>query len=269
MKYRESVYVIPSEEALQEIVERLFDRELSNYAVESYSGKLFLKSYDERIDELLSSMGYEVRYVNYVDPTEWASNYVDKPFELVEGVVVDPKCDLKDKDSEKVVLHIPIGLAFGTGLHPTTRLSAGFLKETVKGGESVLDVGTGTGILAILSKKLGASKVVGVDNDPMAIEIARENAEKNGVEVEFILSNLLEKVCGIYDVVVANIVEPVLIELSKDIKKVCKNKTVVIISGIYGEGSKVFESFKRLGFDIVDVRSDEGWKGAKLLLKGS
>mgnify|MGYP000150225176 CR=1 FL=1 len=106
-------------------------------------------------------------------------------------------------DPNAINLELDPGLAFGTGSHPTTRLCLQWLDDNIRGGESVLDYGCGSGILAIAAKKLGAGVVVGIDIDPQAVQASRDNAERNGVDVRFALPDAAPR--AQYDVVVANI----------------------------------------------------------------
>ncbi len=127
------------------------------------------------------------------------------------------------------------GMAFGTGSHPTTSLCLSALSDLLAGrsGASVLDVGTGSGLLAIAARKLGAGRVRGNDNDPVAVEVARENAARNGVEVE-LSAEPLARIDGRYDLVVANILANTLVELAPDVAAHLAPGGVAVVSGILG-----------------------------------
>jgi ribosomal protein L11 methyltransferase len=127
------------------------------------------------------------------------------------------------------------GMAFGTGSHATTSLCLAALSDLLdrRPGASVLDVGTGSGILAIAARKLGARRVAGIDDDPKAVEVARENAALNGAEVE-IVPEPLDRMTGPFDVVVANILANTLVELAPAIAAKVAPGGVVLLSGILG-----------------------------------
>ena len=256
MKIREVIYKI-DEEALQRIEERLFELN-APYAIEQNKFGLFLKSYDHRVDEFMESEGFKPLEVRDVDPLEWAKNQLKEPFKLTRGVTVDPVGNYKGKG--EIVLKIPPGMAFGTGIHPTTKLAASFIVDYFKRGMSFLDVGTGSGILSILAAKLGASKVLGVDMDENAVEVARENAELNEVDIEFVVGDLLKNVNEKYDFVVANIVPEVLKKMAKDSKKVLKDRGFLVLSGINEDELKnVLDLYRIMGFEAMETRRDGDW----------
>ena len=168
---------------------------------------------------------------------DWAESWKQyyHPIPLGKIVIVPAWQNYPEKDGEIVVRMDP-GMAFGAGTHETTRLAVLLLEETLAGGEKVLDVGTGSGILAIVSEKLGASLVRGYDIDPVAVRVAKENAEENGTKnVAFGTSDLLasvEKPAGGYDLAVANIVADVLLRMAPDLPACLRPGARLICSGI-------------------------------------
>jgi ribosomal protein L11 methyltransferase len=135
----------------------------------------------------------------------------------------------------KVEVVLDPGMAFGTGSHATTSLCLAALSDVLgaRPGASVLDVGTGSGLLAIAARKLGAGRIAANDNDPVAVEVARENAARNGAAVELTLDPL-ERIPGPFDVVVANILANVLVELAPALCAKVAPGGVLLLSGILG-----------------------------------
>jgi ribosomal protein L11 methyltransferase len=147
------------------------------------------------------------------------------------------------------------GMAFGTGSHPTTSLCLAALSSLLaqRPGASVLDVGTGSGILAIAAHKLGARAVAANDDDPQAVEVARENARRNGARVE-LAAVPLDRIPGTYDVVVANILANTLVELAPGIAAKLAPGGVVLLSGILGpQEAEVRSAYRAEG--LQDLRS--------------
>jgi ribosomal protein L11 methyltransferase len=151
---------------------------------------------------------------------------------LVGRLWVGPPWDAQNAPADKVRLVIEPKMAFGTGDHPTTSLCLGAVDNymATHPGASVLDVGTGTGVLAIAAKRLGASRVVGTDNDPVSVELARENAELNGASEVELSGKELTQVEGDFDLVVANILANTLIELAPLIVPKVKDK--LLLAGV-------------------------------------
>ncbi len=151
----------------------------------------------------------------------------------VGRVFVRPTWIQRSPPAGAVEVVLDPGMAFGTGTHPTTSLCLGALSGLLdaRPGASVIDVGTGSGLLAIAAKKLGAGRVAGNDNDPIAVRVARENAEANGVELE-LTESPVEAVPGKFDVVVANILANTLVELAPALAAKLSAGGVVLLSGI-------------------------------------
>lgn len=156
-----------------------------------------------------------------------------------------------------VLLRIDPGLAFGTGSHPTTRLVLAFLEKEMRGEETVLDYGCGSGILAIAAAKLGARRVDAVDIDPVAIDVARANARANAVRIGCSLASELAP--GHYQVVVANILARPLIELAPVLREYVAPGGRIALSGVLDEqASEVAEAYRSV-FDIARPEGEDGW----------
>ena len=153
-------------------------------------------------------------------------------------------------------------MAFGTGTHATTRLCMELLEQSVTSGCTVLDVGCGSGILAVCGVLLGASHADGVDIDELAAKIAGENAALNGVEdrTHFVQGDLTDKISGQYDVICANIVADVIIRLCPSIRQFLKPDGYFLASGIIDERSvEVEKTIRDCGMRIIDRREEAGW----------
>ena len=156
-----------------------------------------------------------------------------------------------------VNLQLDPGLAFGTGSHPTTRLCLKWLDTQLKGGESVLDYGCGSGILTIAALKLGAGSAVGVDIDEQAIRASNDNAAQNNVQAHFYLPDGLPQ--GQFDVVVANILASPLRMLGEMLAARTKQCGRIVLSGLLAEQSEELGEIYSQWFDIEPAETEEGW----------
>ena len=180
----------------------------------------------------------------------WRKYY--HPMEIGQRLAVVPSW--QEYDTDRVKLILDPGLAFGTGGHETTSLCLEALDERVKGGERVLDIGTGSGILAIAALKLGAASAEGVDIDPVAVRTAGENAALNGVadKLTVLVGDLSDKASGTYDIITANIVANANEEVLHDLSLTIPEKKIVGITGRSGSGKS---TFLRLLMRFWDVSS--------------
>ncbi|NCS64982.1 MAG: 50S ribosomal protein L11 methyltransferase [Hydrogenophilales bacterium CG03_land_8_20_14_0_80_62_28] len=160
-------------------------------------------------------------------------------------------------DVDAIAIILDPGLAFGTGSHPTTRLCLQWLEANLRPGETVLDYGCGSGILAIAAVKLGAGRTVGVDIDPQAVESARDNAARNAVEADFRLSGDLPE--GDYDVVVANILTNPLKALMPLLAARTRPGGRIILSGILEAQADEVAAIYAAAFVMRLEAVDEGW----------
>jgi ribosomal protein L11 methyltransferase len=160
-------------------------------------------------------------------------------------------------DPEAITIVLDPGLAFGTGSHPTTRLCLQWLEANLRPGESVLDYGCGSGILAIAAARLGAGRVVGIDIDPQAVQAARDNAERNGVAIELGLPDQLG--AGQYDVLVANILTNPLKALMPLLAAHVRPGGRIVLSGILeAQAAEVAELYSA-AFAMRHEATEEGW----------
>lgn len=197
----------------------------------------------------------------------WKQYY--HPQEIGKRLVICPVWEHVDLKEDQVQVTLDPGLAFGTGSHETTRLCMTLLEEVVKGDETVLDIGTGSGILAITALRLGAKNAVGVDIDPVAVKIAGENAELNQVNdcCEFLCGDLVEKVNGKFDIICANIVADVIIRLSETVQQFMHANTKLIVSGIIDtRADEVMNALVESGLKVEKRLEDNGWCSMLLML---
>ena len=172
--------------------------------------------------------------------------------------VVPDWIEYQPKDDE-VIIKLEPGCAFGTGTHQTTQLCMKALEKYMKKGDRVADIGMGSGILSIFAKKLGASYVYGCDNDDTVIEVAKENARKNGVECEFELGTA-DKVHDKFDFVCANILHFVLAEIMGDLKNLMKTGALMSLSGILDEKKQmVIDAYQKEGLELVEEIPQDQW----------
>ncbi len=179
-----------------------------------------------------------------------------------ERVVIKPSWRTYQPAAGEVLLEMDPGLAFGTGLHPTTQLCIQALERLGVAGARVLDLGTGTGILALVAAKLGAAEVVAVDMDAQAVEVTRRNARVNRVaDVVHPRHGSIEAASGTYDVVLANILAPVIVGLAADLAARLRVGGTLIASGILvGEqAEEVRAALARHGARVTEVQQQEEW----------
>lgn len=189
----------------------------------------------------------------------WMQYYQPQPISRYLTIVPVWEKDYQPQPQEKIIFLDP-GVAFGTGNHPTTQLGAQALEIVMRGGETVLDVGTGSGILSFIAKSLGAYKVYGYDLDPQAVDSAIENLsyQEDQANIEFSMNNLLNGVEIEADIIVGNILPHIIVEMLDDASKLLKPSGWLILGGILESKSKGLE--KEL--------QTRGWKLSQKTLMG-
>ncbi len=190
----------------------------------------------------------------------WKKYY--RPQQIGKRLVVCPVWETPALQEGQVLVTLDPGLAFGTGSHETTRLCMTLLEEEIQPGQSVLDIGCGSGILAITALRLGAEHADGVDIDPVAVKVAGENAALNAVEsrCEFHCGDLTEQVSGVYDVICANIVADVIIRLSASVQRFMHPQTKLIVSGIIDtRAEEVEKALVDSGLTVKRRLDENGW----------
>ncbi len=212
-----------------------------------------------------------------VNDEDWADAWKKyfKPLRVTEHLTIKPTWEEYTPRADEVIIELDPGMAFGTGTHPTTALCLRALESAIGGGEKVIDVGTGSGILAIGAIKLGASRVLALDLDPVAVSSAKENIKLNGLQdvIEVRQSDLLGvlnrqdqgaqgalSATPPVDLVVANILAEIILLFIADVMEVLKPGGIYIASGIYKNKEEDVEAgLLAAGFEIIDRVRQEDW----------
>lgn len=276
-----SLRVIPeAAEAVAEVLSRYAPQGVAfDLGAEQGRGPLTVRAYlavDEEIEARRRQVEEALWHLHYIweaipapefsviADRDWTAGWKETIpiLHLGRRVVIRPSWKPYMPVGDELVLELDPGMAFGTGLHPTTQLCVEALEETVQPGMRVLDIGTGTGILAFLAAKMGAAEVVAVDNDMSAVTAARRNASANHVAhtVRLVFGSLPD-VGGIYDVVFANILAPVIIDMAQNgLASRVRPGGLVVASGILIEQeNEVIRALEEVGLGLAQRRAKEGW----------
>ena len=256
--------------------------------IEEDDGVAYLSFYlepEEDKEKVLSEIRQELKemssYLNVGDcqieesqteDVDWVNNWKQYFHQFyVDDILIIPSWeDVRPEDQDKMVIHIDPGTAFGTGMHETTQLCIRQIRKYVTENTRILDVGCGSGILGMLALKFGAAYSVGTDLDPCAIEATYENMEVNGItkdQYEVMIGNIIDdkdvqdKVgYGCYDIVVANILADVLVQLTPVVVNQMKPGGIYITSGIIDDKEQtVVDAVKAAGLEVLDVTYQGEW----------
>ena len=203
--------------------------------------------------------------ISTLNEEDWANNWKQhyKPIKVSERLVIKPSWEhLPALETDEVVLEMDPGMAFGTGTHETTTLCIDAIDRYIQKGAEVADIGCGTGVLGISAILLGAEKAIAVDVDSNAVRITAENAGRNHVEnrLEAIQGNLLDPIQGQYDMIIANIIADVVIQLTETISNYLKPNGLFIASGIIRERlTDVVEAMKTAGLEVIETNTKGEW----------
>lgn len=226
-----------------------------------------ISTLEEGLDRLRREQGLELWMgLRTVDEEDWAEAWKTFfwPEKVGNRVVVKPTWrEYEPASPDEVVIEIDPGMAFGTGTHPTTALCIRMIEVHLRPGDSVLDVGTGSGILLAVAGRFGARRLRGVDMDPVAVEVASANLRLNGArpgQYRVTSGHLTRHVSDRYDLVVANILSDVVIALLDDLDRVLAPGGMAVLSGITPENrDRVLEKAAAADFALVDMQEEDGW----------
>ena len=235
-----------------------------------------LESVREVLDDLgeFMDIGEGTITVDETEDLDWINNWKKyfHQFYIDDLLVIPSWEEVAKEDKDRMILRIDPGTAFGTGLHDTTQLCVKQMKKYITPESEVLDVGTGSGILAILAIKYGAKHAFGTDLDPCAVGAVADNMEKNGIpkdKFEMIIGNIIDDKSvqdragyECYDIVLANILAGVLVDLTPVIVSQMKKGAVYITSGIINDDDKehqVIKAMKDANLTVVDVSYQGEW----------
>ncbi|MGG3841899.1 50S ribosomal protein L11 methyltransferase [Anoxybacillus kestanbolensis] len=203
--------------------------------------------------------------ISEVNEEEWATAWKKyyNPVKISERFTIVPTWETYEPvSSDELIIELDPGMAFGTGTHPTTVMCIQALEKTVKEGDTVVDVGTGSGILSIAAAMLGAKRVHALDLDPVAVESAKLNVKLNKVHdvVTVSQNNLLDRIDEQADVIVANILAEIILRFVDDAYRLLRSDGVFITSGIIQtKKQEVKEGLLRAGFTIEETLTMEDW----------
>ena len=222
--------------------------------------------YKEYLETKIADLGIDAAIsFEGVNEDDWAESWKQyyKPIPLGRVTVV-PAWEKYEAKEGEILVRMDPGMAFGTGTHETTRLVMRIMQDELRGGERVLDVGTGSGILSICASKLGAASCNAYDIDPVAVKVARENAKDDGCDnITVGVSDLLAGVDlsgGKYNFCVANIVADIIIRMMPDISDYLEVGAPLILSGIIApRADEVREAVRAAGFEIVREEQENDW----------
>ncbi len=227
-----------------------------------------------KIDKLIHLLN-QLRHDNEPAPSltwselteeDWGKNWKEhfKPLTVCPGITIIPSWENYQGQKNEIIIKIDPGMAFGTGHHASTKLALTLIARSFKdiNPKRVLDVGTGTGILGIGCALMGADEIIGIDNDPDAIAIARDNLAMNNTRAMTISQATLAQLSGPFDLIAANITQEVILEMASQLVPLLAKKGHLILAGILQghQASKVKQAFQDLGLELLEEEIEGEWQ---------
>lgn len=202
--------------------------------------------------------------LNSIDDEDFAENWKKyyKPLRIGKKIIIKPSWEVYEEKEDDIVIDLDPGMAFGTGTHETTYMCIEALESFIRVGDLVYDIGCGSGILSVVAAKLGAEKVVGIDIDPVCIDVSKENIRLNSIgdKVQVYKGDLFEFVDDKADLIVSNIIAETIIDMVKELHIYLKNDGTFIASGIIlSKVESVEDALTRSGFKILNTKILGEW----------
>lgn len=225
----------------------------------------FMKNQIDKLPEYGLAIGKNEVTVSEVEDENWATAWKKyyHPVRVTRYLTIVPSWEgYESLDPNEKIITLDPGMAFGTGTHPTTNLTLQALEVSLRGGETVLDVGTGSGVLSIASKYLGAKEVYAYDLDEVAVRAAKENMDLNPIakDVHVAANDLLKDVTIEADIIVANILADIILLMIPDAWRLLKQTGKLIVSGIIADKKElVVESMEAQGFIVEEILQQKDW----------
>lgn len=243
---------------------------------EPYYGDRHRKRFESMLCELKPAIidNFEVT-CSEIDEEDWAESWKlhFHPVKITDRIVVRPGWREYEAHAGEIIIELDPGMAFGTGTHPTTALCIRLVEAHMKPGMKFLDIGTGSGILMIAAAKTGATTMAGIDNDPVAVEVAGNNLLRNKIapaDFTLVEGDLVTSVNRPFDMIAANILAETICRMIPDIPPLLSPGGVFIASGIIIEKEPmVLEALHSQGFEIIEIRQLEGWTAIAARRPGS
>jgi len=201
---------------------------------------------------------------SFIAEADWANAWKEHfyPLRVGQRILIKPTWREVEIAPDDILIELDPGMAFGTGLHPTTQMCLMLLEQEVRPGMQVLDLGTGSGILALAAAKLGAGAVLALDTDPVAVDAARENVQRNGAaEIVTVAQGSLEQAIGSFDLVVVNILAKVILALAQEglAKRVRQGGRWMTAGTIEPQVAEVVTALQATGLRVTERRQIADW----------